>query len=176
MQAFMNSKIDQIIRVNHAGEQGAVNIYKTQNKIAKNEQTKQHLSKSLAEETTHLSYFEQQIIARKIRPTALSPIWHLGACLIGGISAIMGDKAIMVATEAVEEVITAHYKEQIDDLKQNYPQETELLTTIEQFCQQEQNHKDEAIQMGSKDMIGYPIFYAIVKNLTKLAVNTAKKI
>ncbi len=172
----MSKKIDEIIRVNLAGERGAVSIYKTQQKFCTNENTKHHIEHCLAEEQNHLLYFEQQAKERNIRPTLLEPLWKLGSFSLGALSTLLGQKAIMVATEAVEEVIVEHYKEQIVELKQNFSQEIELIKNLEQFCQEEEIHKNEAIDFGSKNMLGYDIFYNVTKIATKLAINIAKKI
>ncbi len=169
-------KIDEIIRVNQAGEKGAVNIYKIQHMFSKKQDISSHLLNVLTEEKTHLDYFNQQISNRKIRPTALEPIWTLGAYFLGGISSLMGTKAVMVVTEAVEDVIVDHYKEQIADLKENNSDEKDLIANLEKFMEQENEHKQQAVDNGSKNMFGYSIFYGFVKNITKFAVNVSKNI
>lgn len=167
-----DQKIQEMIRVNHAGEYGAKRIYEGQLKFARDPELKDSLQHMLAQELVHLSYFEEEIRKRKVRPTALFPFWHIAGYALGAVTALIGPKATMACTEAVEEVIDKHYKKQIDDLSEI---EQPLRDKLIQFRQEEIEHQSLAIKKGSSSLLYSGLKFA-VSNACKIAIKLAKKI
>ena len=108
--------IEEFIRVDHAGERGAIKIYEGQllalNTLVKDEDLKQTITEMKKHEEEHCNFFENEIKKREIKPTKLLPIWDLIGLGIGFGSTILGKKAAMLCTASVEEVIDGHYKKQ----------------------------------------------------------------
>ncbi len=175
----MNAKeklLARIIRVNQAGEIGAQKIYTAQKKVfgflGKYDDVKE-ISRMAEEEQEHLDYFNTKIKTHNVRPTILGPIWEIGATAIGFSTAIMGSKAAYTCTEAVEEVIVEHYQDQIDLLEGIDP---ELQSKIRKFQQDEEGHKQTAIEHGSQQVFAYKILRQILRKTTQAAVFVAEKI
>jgi ubiquinone biosynthesis monooxygenase Coq7 len=165
--------IDEVIRVDHAGEYGAKRIYAGQLAVLKHSPSYETIKHMAEQEDEHLEYFNQQISKRRVRPTAMMPIWHVGAYAMGAASAFMGEKAAMACTEAVEDVIEKHYQEQIDNLSDD---EAELKKKIKQFRDEEIEHRDIGIENNSKDAVAYPLLRGAVSLMTKTAIHISKKI
>jgi ubiquinone biosynthesis monooxygenase Coq7 len=138
---FKNSNqiVEEIIRVDHAGEHAAQIIYQTQILNTSNKAHQDVLQKMLEQEMEHLNFFTEQVIARKVAPTALMPLWNFLSWSLGKVSSSLGEKYTMLATDAVEEVIQEHYKEQLEILD-NFD-EPELKDKIMQFRQEEIHHQ-----------------------------------
>ena len=175
----MNAKeklLARIIRVNQAGELGAQKIYTAQKKVfeflGKYDDVKE-ISRMAEEEQEHLDYFNTKIKTHNVRPTILVPMWEFGASAIGFSTAIMGSKAAYTCTEAVEEVIVEHYQDQIDLLEGIDP---ELQSKIKKFQQDEEGHKQTAIEHGSQQVFAYKILRQILRKTTQAAVFVAEKI
>jgi|TARA_B110000261_G_C12897331_1_gene282985 ubiquinone biosynthesis monooxygenase Coq7 len=175
----MNAKeklLAKIIRVNQAGELGAQKIYSAQKKVfeflGKHDDVKE-ISRMAEEEKEHLDYFNNKIKKHNIRPTILGPIWEIGATAIGLSTAIMGSKAAYTCTEAVEEVIVEHYQNQIDLLE---GVDHELQSKIKKFQQDEEGHKQTAIEHGSQQAFAYKILRQVLRKTTQAAVFVAEKI
>jgi ubiquinone biosynthesis monooxygenase Coq7 len=124
------------------------------------------------QEQTHLLFFENEMVKRKVRPSILMPFWHIAGYALGVITAKMGSKAAMKCTEAVESVIDEHYSKQIALLNE---QDKDLKNTIIKFREEEIEHKDTAIKYGSSGS-EYQLLEMIIKGGCKLAINLAKKI
>lgn len=170
-----DKKINEIIRVNHAGEYGAQVIYNSQIKFSKDIKLKKKLKKIALEELQHFDYFESQIIKKRVRPTLMRPIWNLGGYALGAITSILGEKYVHACTEAVEEVIVEHYLEQIEYLKKNNKNK-DIQAKLKQFCDEEQNHKEYAANHHtSKDMTSQ-IFKRLTRRVTKVAIKISKKV
>ena len=175
----MNAKekiIEKIIRVDQAGEVGAQQIYEGQKlifKILKNNRDFQEVSRMADEEKEHLDYFNNLANDRNIQPTKLAPIFEVGAFTMGIGSALLGRKAAYVCTEAVEEIIEDHYNNQIDQLDGI---DEEIKKKIMKFKEDEIDHKNTAINMGSQTAPGYNILRTIVNNTTKAAIFLAERI
>jgi len=165
--------IDQIIRVDHAGEYGAKRIYQGQMDVLKNSPSYKTIKHMAEQEEEHLAYFSEQIGKRKVRPTALMPLWHVGAYAMGAATALMGEKAAMACTVAVEEVIDEHYQEQLEMLGND---EKPLKEKIEKFRAEELEHRDIGLENHAEEAHGYPILRQGVKMATKLAIELSKKI
>ena len=168
--------IEKIIRVDQAGEVGAQQIYKGQKlifKILKNNSDFQEVSRMADEEKEHLDYFNNLANDRNIQPTKLAPIFEVGAFAMGVGSALLGRKAAYVCTEAVEEIIEDHYDNQIDQLD---GVDEEIKKKIMKFKEDEIDHKNTAINMGSQTAPGYNIIRKIVNSTTKAAIFLAERI
>ena len=173
-----NKKIlEGIIRVDHAGERGAMKIYEGQllalNTFLKDEDLKKTIEKMKNQEKEHLDFFNNEIKKRKIKPTKLLPLWDLMGVGLGFGTAILGKKAAMVCTASVEEVIDNHYQKQINQLNSD---EKDLKEKIKKFRDDELHHKDIAYESGaSKDGL-YLILDKIIKAGSKVAINISERI
>ncbi len=175
MEDFLKNKINEMIRVNHAGEFGAQKIYNAQIKYSNDKKLKEELKKIAEEELVHLNYFEEEMVSSRARPTIMRPIWHLGGTLLGGLTSLMGEKYVHACTEAVEEVIVEHYREQIDFLEKNQINKG-LKLKIKKFCDEEDNHKKYAESKLDSNDSGAKIFKQFTRGLTKVAIRISKKI
>jgi ubiquinone biosynthesis monooxygenase Coq7 len=172
-------KIEEIIRVDHAGERGAVNIYDGQLlalQLLKNNPTlEKKISEMKEHEKEHLKYFEQQLADRSIRPTLLLPLWDVLGKTLGFVTGLMGTKATMLCTASVEEVIDKHYLSQIEYLE-NQKCDEELLQKVKKFRDDELEHRDIAYEEGATKKGAYSVLDLIIKTGSKAAIEIAKKI
>tara|TARA_B100001027_G_scaffold203006_1_gene164123 strand:+ start:1086 stop:1616 length:531 start_codon:yes stop_codon:yes gene_type:complete len=172
-----NNRVEEFIRVDHAGERGAVKIYEGQllalNTIIKNEDLKKTIEEMKIHETEHCQFFENEIQKRNIKPTKLLPLWDLLGVGLGFGSTLLGKKAAMLCTASVEEVIDKHYLDQINQLG---PEEKELKKKITKFRQDELDHKDIAYEEGASKKGIYSIMDKIIKTGSKLAIRISEKI
>ena len=170
-------KLEQFIRVDHAGERGAIKIYEGQllalNTIVNNENLKKKIEEMKLHEKEHCDFFEQEIKKRKIKPTKFLPLWDLLGVALGFGSTIVGKKAAMLCTASVEEVIDDHYKNQIDQLGSD---EKELKDKIIKFREDELHHKDIAYEKGATKNGLYSLLDKIIKTGSKVAINISEKI
>ncbi len=166
-----SKKIEEIIRVNHAGEFGAKRIYQGQLSVLKDHPEIKHM---LEQELHHLDYFEKEIVKRKIRPTILSPIWNIAGFALGALTARLGEKAAMACTVAVEEVIGEHYQDQLNNLKDD-KDEKELRKKISKFRDEELEHRDKGIEFDAHQAPAYPILTGFIKLASKTAIMLSKK-
>ena len=140
MRKSLKKQIEQMIRVNHAGEFGAQMIYTGQIENLKNEKLKNQLIKIAKEEKEHFDFFNKEILEKRIRPTLMSPLWGVLGRSIGKFTSYLGETYVNACTESVEEVIVEHYKKQIDFLEKNDSKNT-LKNKIKQFCDDEDTHR-----------------------------------
>ena len=177
MKKTNKDKIEQFIRVDHAGERGAIKIYEGQllalNTFIKNEDLKKKIEEMKVHEEEHRDYFENEIKKRKINPTKFLPLWDLLGVGLGFGSAILGKKAAMLCTASVEEVIDEHYSNQIKELKND---EKKLKNKIIKFREDELHHKDIAYKEGATKKGAYSILDKIIKTGSKIAINISEKI
>ncbi len=171
------NKIEEFIRVDHAGERGAVKIYEGQllalNTLVKDESLKKTIEEMKIHEKEHCDFFEKEIKKRNINPTKLLPLWDLLGVGLGFGSTILGKKAAMLCTASVEEVIDEHYQNQINQLDSD---EIELKKKIIKFREDELHHKDIAYEKGATKKGLYSIMDKIIKTGSKLAINISEKI
>ncbi len=150
MKKTNKNKLEEFIRVDHAGERGAIKIYEGQllalNTIVKNDDLKEKIKQMQVHEKEHCDYFEKEIKKRNIKPTKFLPIWDLLGVGLGFGSTLMGKKAAMLCTASVEEVIDQHYQNQINQLEND---EKELKNKIIKFRNDELHHKDIAYEEGA---------------------------
>jgi 3-demethoxyubiquinol 3-hydroxylase len=160
-------EVARIIRVDHAGEYGAKRIYDGQ--LAVLGRHKSGAAKKIRhmaeQEQRHLDAFEKLVLDRRVRPTALSPVWHVAGFALGAATALLGERAAMACTVAVEEVIDEHYQRQIDALGNDEPA---LKKSLEEFRGQEIEHRDTARQSGGGD--APPLLSAAIKAGSRLAI------
>ena len=170
-------KVEEFIRVDHAGERGAVKIYEGQllalNTFIKDENLKKTIEEMKIHEKEHCEFFENEIKKRKIKPTKLLPLWDLLGIGLGFGSTILGKKAAMLCTASVEEVIDEHYQNQINQLGTD---EKNLKKKIIKFRNDELHHKDIAYEKGATKKGFYSIMDKIIKTGSKLAINISEKI
>jgi ubiquinone biosynthesis monooxygenase Coq7 len=169
-----NNKIQEIIRVNHAGEFGAKRIYEGQIKYTKDPKERALIQHMLEQELEHLKYFEEKI-AEGVRPTFLIGAWNITGYLLGLLSARLGTKTAMLVTESVEEVIEQHYGQQIDYLEETGV-DLEMLKSIRKFRQDEIDHKHIAVENDSRDALLAPLLSGFVKNICRGAIFISKRI
>jgi len=173
----LKTKIEEFIRVDHAGERGAVKIYEGQllalNTLVKDENLKKIIEEMKVHEKEHSEFFENEIKKRKIKPTRLLPVWDLLGVGLGFGSAILGKKATMLCTASVEEVIDKHYQNKINQLG---PEEKDLKNKIIKFREDELHHKDIAYEKGATKKGIYSIMDKIIKTGSKIAINISEKI
>lgn len=160
--------IARMVRVDHAGEYGAARIYAGQLAVLKDRPVTGDLIRHMAEqEQEHLDTFQRMIVDRKVRPTALQPVWHAAGFALGAVTALMGERAAMACTVAVETVIDEHYAAQRDALG---PEETELKETIERFRAEEVEHRDIGLENEAELAAGYPVLSAVIKAGSRAAI------
>ena len=173
-----NKKIlEEILRVDHAGERGAIKIYEGQllalKTIKEDESLKEKIEKMKEHEKEHLEYFEKEIQKRKIKPTYLLPVWDLMGVALGFSTALLGKKAAMLCTASVEEVIEDHYKNQLKNLGND---EMELKAKIEKFKNDEIDHKNKAYDSGATNKGVYSIMDKIIRTGSRIAITISEKI
>tara|TARA_B100000965_G_scaffold9401_1_gene7271 strand:+ start:59 stop:592 length:534 start_codon:yes stop_codon:yes gene_type:complete len=177
MKKNNSKKIEEFIRVDHAGERGAIKIYEGQLLALKTIRKDVNLQKTIEEmkihEKEHCDFFEKEIKKRNIKPTKLLPLWDLLGVGLGFGSTILGKKAAMLCTASVEEVIDEHYKNQIDQLGSD---EKELKDKIIKFREDELHHKDIAYEKGATKNGLYSLLDKIIKTGSKVAINISEKI
>jgi len=177
MEKTNKTKVEEFIRVDHAGERGAIKIYEGQllalDTLVKDDNLKKTIQEMKAQEKEHCNYFENEIKKRNIKPTKLIPLWDLLGVGLGFGSTLLGKKAAMLCTASVEEVIDEHYKKQINQLK---PDENILKEKIKKFREDELNHKDIAYDEGATKKGLYKILDKIIKTGSKVAINISEKI
>ena len=173
----LKNKIEEFIRVDHAGERGAVKIYEGQllalNTLVKNESLKKTIEEMKIHEKEHCDFFENEIKKRNINPTKFLPLWDLLGLGLGFGSTLLGKKAAMLCTASVEEVIDKHYLNQINQLG---PNEKDLKKKIIKFREDELHHKDIAYEEGATKKGFYSILDKIIKTGSKIAINISEKI
>jgi len=175
-----DASVEEMIRVDHAGEYGAVRIYAGQLAVLRGrpgtEDLVARLEHMLEDEQRHLDRFDELIAETGTRPTALHPFWHLAGYALGAGTALLGEKAALACTAAVEEEIDAHYKSQLDELAATRAGPADLADTIRTFRDEEIAHRDEALAHGAEETPGYPILSGAIRLGCRLAIAAAKKV
>ena len=176
MRKTDKKKLEEFIRVDHAGERGAIKIYEGQllalSTFNRNEELKKLIEHMKEHEEEHSEYFEKEINKRKIKPTRFLKIWDLLGVGLGFGSTILGKKAAMLCTASVEEVIDKHYQNQIDQIGDD---EIALKKKIIKFREDELHHKDIAFEEGaSKDGL-YNLLDKIIKTGSRIAIKISEK-
>ena len=172
-------RIAEMIRVDHAGEYGAVRIYQGQLAVFRGLRHKKEMTQTLErmaeDEERHLARFNKIVNDEHVRPTALAPFWHTAGFALGAATALLGEKAAMACTAAVEEVIEDHYGRQIETLATMGPDHHDLTDTIKEFRDEEVAHKNEAIERGAEQAPAYPLLSGAIKAGCRIAIKLAEK-
>ena len=167
--------VERLIRVDHAGEYGAVRIYEGQLAILGKKPSGPIVQHMLEQEKAHLATFDKMINERRVRPTALMPLWHVAGFALGAATAMMGERAAMACTVGVEEAIDEHYQSQIEALEP-YSDEANLRETCVKFREEELEHRDTGLDHGAKQVPGYEVLTGAIKAGSKLAIWLSKRI
>jgi ubiquinone biosynthesis monooxygenase Coq7 len=171
------ARLAEILRVDHAGELGAVHIYRGQRAVlgraAGHERLAGQLAEMEAQEAEHLARFDRLLTEHRVRPTALAPVWRLAGFAVGAATALMGDKAAHACTEAVETVIEAHYARQVEELEDRAP---ELASELQRFRQDELAHRDQAVAEGAREAPAYGLVSALIRAGCRAAIRISEKV
>jgi len=177
MKKTNQKTLEEIIRVDHAGERGAIKIYEGQllalKTIKQDNDLKDKIEEMKEQEQEHLEYFEKEIQKRKIKPTYLLPVWDLMGVALGFGTALLGKKAAMLCTASVEEVIEDHYQNQ---LKKIGDDEKDLKEKIKKFREDEISHKKNAYSSGATNKGLYSIMDKIIRTGSRIAIAISEKI
>lgn len=177
--SHFSPKLQEMVRVDHAGEHGAVRIYDGQLVVFRHLQDKQEttdvIAHMAAQEQAHLNHFDTLLVAEDIRPTALRPFWDMAGFALGAVTALMGEKAAMACTVAVETEIDAHYQTQLQALEAT-GEAPELAETVRQFQADEAAHRQTAMQHGAEQAPAYPLMAAFIRMGCRAAIKISEKI
>ena len=177
MEKTNRKTLEEIIRVDHAGERGAIKIYEGQllalKTIKQDEALKDKIEEMKEQEKEHLQYFEKEIQKRKIKPTYLLPLWDVMCVALGFGTELLGKKAAMRCTASVEEVIEDHYQNQLKKIGND---EIDLKAKIEKFKGDEVNHKNIAYETGATNKGLYSVMDKVIKTGSRIAITISEKI
>ena len=177
MEKTNKKTLEEIIRVDHAGERGAIKIYEGQllalKTLKQDEALKKEIEEMKEQEKEHLEYFEKEIQKRKIQPTYLLPLWDIIGVSLGFATALLGKKAAMLCTASVEEVIENHYENQLKKLGED---EFDLKSKIKKFKSDEEHHKNKAYEAGATTKGIYSLMDGVIRTGSKIAITISKKI
>jgi ubiquinone biosynthesis monooxygenase Coq7 len=166
-------EVARMIRVDHAGEYGARRIYEGQLAVLGRHAGRGSIRRMYEQELDHLDRFEKLMVARRVRPTALQPLWHVTGFALGAASALLGERAAMACTVAIEEVIDEHYGGQAARLD---AEEAELKDTIEAFQADEREHRDTGLAHGAEQAPAYELLRGAIKSGSRLAIWLSERI
>jgi ubiquinone biosynthesis monooxygenase Coq7 len=176
-ESVAERRLAEMIRVDHAGEYGAVQIYRGQRAVFDRIEGKAHAARVIADmeagEAEHLKTFDRLIAERGVRPTLMAPLWRLAGFGLGAATALMGERAAHACTEAVEDVIEEHYGRQSEELE---GVDSELKYLVDKFRADEIGHKDTAIEQGARHAPAYPVLSAVIKFGCRAAIRISEKI
>lgn len=177
LDSSLSPMVEKMLRVNHAGEYGAKRIYEGQLSVLKNTSYAPLIRDMAEQEEKHLHFFDTLVKTYHVEPTKLMPLWHVLGYGLGAASALLGHKAAMACTAAVEEVIDTHYQEQLKKLKSVHPNYEESLYTVIEDCHKDEvSHRDIAFENEAKRLPGYTFFTSFIKAGTRIAIMLSKRI
>jgi len=163
-----------MLRVDQAGEYGATRIYAGQLAVLRRNCPEAKLiARMAAQEDRHLARFNALMAERRVRPTALQPLWNVAGFALGAVTALMSEEAALACTDAVETEIDRHYKTQLDEIADDDP---EFAADIEAFRAEELEHRDSARAAGATNAIGYPLLTAAIRAGCRAAIELSKRI
>lgn len=163
-----------MLRVNQAGEYGATRIYAGQLAVMRRNAPEARLiARMAAQEQRHLARFNQLMAQRRVRPTALQPVWNVAGFALGAATALMSEEAALACTDAVETEIDRHYGRQLEELADSDP---DLAADIEAFRADELEHRETARSAGATRAFGYPLLTAAIRAGCKVAIELSKRI
>jgi ubiquinone biosynthesis monooxygenase Coq7 len=176
--SLTSNRREEMLRVDHAGEYGAVAIYRGQLAVFERQAGRERITEQLKEmagqEQEHLDAFDKLLNAGSVRPTALSPVWNAAGFALGAATALLGEKAAHACTEAVETVIEEHYGDQITELEA--AGETELAARMTKFRDEEVAHKELAAAEGAAEAPAYPVLSALIRFGCRAAIRISEKV
>ena len=177
MKLTNKKTLEEIIRVDHAGERGAIKIYEGQllalSTFKKDEKLKRLIEEMKEHEKEHFEYFDKEIQKRNIKPTIFLPLWDLLGVTLGFGTTMLGKKAAMLCTASVEEVICDHYQNQLDKLGDD---EKDLKKSIKKFKEDEDDHKNIAYDKGATKEGLYFLLDKIIQNTSRVAIKVSEKV
>ncbi len=166
----------EILRVDHAGEYAAVQIYRAQRAVFEGRAGRESIAADMgdmqAQEAVHLARFDALLNAERVRPTIMTPVWRLAALALGTGTALMGEKAAHACTEAVESVIGEHYADQIAELKDRDPA---LAAELSVFRDEELAHHDHAVSHGSREAPAYDLLSTVIRAGCRAAIKISER-
>lgn len=165
--------VERMIRVDHAGEYGAVRIYEGQLAVLGKRDVGPVIAHMAEQEREHLATFGKLVVKYRTRPTVLLPLWHVAGFALGAGTAMLGEKAAMACTVAVEEVIDEHYGKQLDRLGEDEP---ELAETFKRFRQQEREHRETGLAHDAEGAPGYDVLKRLVKSGSRMAIWLSERV
>ena len=165
--------IERFLRVDHAGERAAQQIYKGQLAVLANHEMADEIRHMMDQEVEHLETFDSLLNERQVRPSLLDPLWGAAGFTLGVVTAAMGPKAAMACTIAVEEVIGEHYQKQADILGKD---ERELQATVERFRDEELEHRDIAVEHDGREARHYSLLRKVIQRGCRTAIKIAEKV
>ena len=166
--------IDAMLRVDQAGEYGATRIYAGQLAVLRrNSPSSRLISRMAGQEQRHLDRFNRLMAERRVRPTALQPVWDVAGFALGAATALMSEEAAMACTEAVETEIDRHYARQLEEIGGDDP---ELAADIADFRAEELEHRDTAREAGATQAVGYPLLTATIRAACRVAIGLSQRI
>lgn len=168
-----HADVKRMIRVDHAGEYGAVRIYAGQLAVLRRSAKAELVREMADQERRHLAAFNELVAGRRVRPTALLPVWHLAGFALGAVTAALGERAAMACTVAVEEAIDAHYARQIAALGDD---ERELRDAITVFRDEELRHRDTGLAHGAREAPGYGLLSRAIKAGCRVAIRISERV
>ena len=165
--------VERIVRVDHAGEYGAVRIYAGQLAVLRRSAKAEVVREMAAQEQEHLRVFDDLVVRRRVRPTVMLPFWHVAGFALGAVTAALGERAAMACTVAIEEAIDAHYAGQIEALDES---EAPLRETITRFRDEELKHRDIGLEHGARELPGYRLLTGAIKAGCRAAIAISERI
>ncbi len=176
--SLTSNRRQEMLRVDHAGEYGAVAIYRGQLAVFERQQGREKITGQLqemsAQEREHLDAFDKLLVAGSVRPTALSPLWNAAGFALGAATALLGEKAAHACTESVETVIEEHYGDQVAELEA--AGESELAARMSKFRDDEVAHKELAVAEGAAQAPAYPLLSALIRFGCRAAIRISEKV
>ncbi|PNU01829.1 demethoxyubiquinone hydroxylase family protein [Novosphingobium guangzhouense] len=173
-KSAMSRRSERMLRVDQAGEFGATRIYAGQLAVMGNRgPNSTEIVGMAAQEEEHKAKFDAMIAQRGVRPTALQPVWSVAGFALGAATALMGPKAAMACTAAIETEIDRHYTQQLDELGEDDP---ELGAAIEKFRDEEREHRDAALAAGAEETPGYPLLFHAIRMGCRVAIKLSERI
>jgi ubiquinone biosynthesis monooxygenase Coq7 len=171
------ARLAEILRVDHAGELGAVHIYRGQRAVMNQAKGLGRIAGQLqemeAQEAVHLAAFDKLLVQRQVRPTLMAPLWRVAGFALGAGTALMGEKAAHACTEAVETVIEQHYAGQIAEIERDEP---DLAADLSRFRGEELAHRDLAVSEGAREAPAYPLLAAVIRAGCRAAIKISEKL
>lgn len=168
-------RMERLLRVDQAGEYGARRIYEGQLAVLGKTKAGPVIRHMHEQELEHLRTFDRLLPERRVRPTLLQPVWHVAGFALGAATALLGERAAMACTVAVEEVIDEHYAGQVEELAE-VPEEAELRETLERFRAEELEHRDIGLEHQAEQTPGYELLTGLVKAGSRAAIWLSKRV